>query len=165
MSGDTSKSAKESVIENFVAGLKSRSDDIRISVARELQKYVVTDLQEMSMDDMTSFVDAFNKHIFDMISSADTCEKKGGIIAIIILVSCDIGNRSSQCTRYAHFLRNQPTNDTELMELTAFAIGKVALASGQLTTQYVEYEVKRAIEWLGTDKSETKRHGAVSNHD
>lgn len=34
--------------------------------------------------------------------------------------------------------------------------------SGSFTAEYVEFEVKRAFEWLGGEKNEGRRHAAVS---
>jgi hypothetical protein len=47
------------------------------------------------------------------------------------------------------------------MELAAKTVGKLALVSGTYTAEYVEFEVKRAFEWLGGDRHEGKRHAAV----
>lgn len=48
------------------------------------------------------------------------------------------------------------------MELAAYAIGRLALVSGACTAEYVEFEAKRAFEWLCGDRYEAKRLGAVS---
>lgn len=156
------KSGRDMAIEGFAAGLRGRSEDIRQRTFKELQRYVNTDLQEMNVEEIVSFMDSFSKHILDMISSNDVNDKKGGILAIIILVGVEVGNKSIQCSRFANYLRNQLPHDVELMELTAYAKGRVAVASGQLTASYVEHEVKDAIEWLGNEKNETKRHESVS---
>lgn len=34
--------------------------------------------------------------------------------------------------------------------------------SGSYTAEYVEFEVKRAFEWLSAEKTEIRRHAAVS---
>ena len=34
------------------------------------------------MEELTSFMDEFNHHIFEMVSGSDVNEKKGGILAI-----------------------------------------------------------------------------------
>lgn len=49
------------------------------------------------------------------------------------------------------------------MELAAKTVGKLALVSGTYAAEYVEFEVKRAFEWLGGDRHEGKRHAAVRN--
>lgn len=47
------------------------------------------------------------------------------------------------------------------MELTAKAVGRLALASGTFTAEYVEDLVKRSFEWLQADRNESRRHAAV----
>ena len=71
-----------SVVQQFVAGLKSRHEETRSTSARELKQYVSTDLKEFLPDDVSTFMDEFNHHILEMVSSQDTAEKKGGILAI-----------------------------------------------------------------------------------
>ena len=71
-----------SIMQQFVSGLKSKNEDTRAKAARELNHYVSTELREVSVDDLTTFMDEFNHQIFEMVSSADVNEKKGGILAI-----------------------------------------------------------------------------------
>lgn len=48
------------------------------------------------------------------------------------------------------------------MELAAKAVGKLALASGTYSTEYIDVEVKRAFEWLSaSERHEGKRLAAV----
>lgn len=51
-----------------------------------------------------------------------------------------------------------------MTELTAKAVGRLALASGTFTAEYVEDLVKRSFEWLQGDRNEGRRHAAVSLH-
>lgn len=71
-----------SLMQQFVSGLKSRNEDTRTKAAKELNHYVTTELREVSEMDLQTFMDEFNHHIFEMVSSADVNEKKGGILAI-----------------------------------------------------------------------------------
>lgn len=68
------------VVTHFVHGLKSRSQQNK--TAQELLLYVKTELREMPQEELLAFLDEFNHSIFDMISSADNTEKKGGVLAI-----------------------------------------------------------------------------------
>lgn len=43
---------------------------------------VKTELREVSAEELASFMDEFNHHIFEMVSGSDVNEKKGGILAI-----------------------------------------------------------------------------------
>lgn len=47
------------------------------------------------------------------------------------------------------------------MELAAKTVGKITLTSGSCAAGYVDFEVKRAFEWLIGDRHEGKRHAAV----
>ena len=66
----------------FVSGLKSRNEDTRIKNANDLYHFVSTELREMPLDEHTQFMDQFNHHIFEMVSSSDLSDRKGGILAI-----------------------------------------------------------------------------------
>lgn len=54
-----------------------------------------------------------------------------------------------------------PGNDPIVTELAARALGKLALPGGPLTLDFVEFEVKRALEWLSGDRNEQRRYAAV----
>ena len=66
----------------FFAGLKSRNDVVRLRAARDLQKYVTTELRELPPERYSSVMDEVNTSIFALISSQEVHEKKGGILAI-----------------------------------------------------------------------------------
>lgn len=70
------------LVSQFVAGLKSRNVDLQIKTARELYHYAKTELREVPQEELTQFLDEFNHQIFEMVSSNDVHEKKGGVLAI-----------------------------------------------------------------------------------
>jgi len=43
---------------------------------------VTTELREVSVEELSNFMDEFNHLIFDMVSSPDVNERKGAILAI-----------------------------------------------------------------------------------
>ncbi|CAH1240669.1 MTOR [Branchiostoma lanceolatum] len=150
------------MLSQFVAGLKSRNEESRTKAAKDMQHYVTTELREMSAEENTAFMDELNHHIFEMVSSSDANEKKGGILAIVSLIGVDGGSSSTRISRFANYLRNLlPSNDPVVMEMASQAVGRLALAGGTFTAEYVEFEVKRAIEWLQGDRHEGRRHAAV----
>ncbi len=69
-------------ISHLVSGLKSRHEDVRNRTAQELKKYVTTELREVSVEELSSFLEKFDHHIIELVSSSDVNEKKGGILAI-----------------------------------------------------------------------------------
>jgi len=129
-------------------------------------------------------MDEFNKHIHDMVTSKDTHEKLGGISAMSIqsksnnlsgnltidsrfiftvcLIKGDVGKINTRISRFANYLRNLlPSADIHVMQLAVKTMGQVALVSGSSTTEYFEFEMKRAFEWLGGERNEHKRLAAV----
>lgn len=71
------------------------------------------------------------------------------------------GGGTTRLSRYAHYLRSiLPHADVTLTVMTAKAIGQLALAEGTYTAEYVEFEMKRALEWIAGN--EHKKLAAVS---
>ena len=71
------------------------------------------------------------------------------------------GGGTTRLGRYAHYLRSiLPHADVTLTVMTAKAIGQLALAEGTYTAEYVEFEMKRALEWIAGN--EHKKLAAVS---
>ncbi|EMP41525.1 Serine/threonine-protein kinase mTOR [Chelonia mydas] len=154
-------SSTVSILQQFASGLKSRNEEIRAKAAKDLQHYVTMELREMSQEESTRFYDQLNHHIFELVSSSDANERKGGILAIASLIGVEGGN-ATRIGRFANYLRNLlPSNDPVVMEMASKAIGRLALAGDTFTAEYVEFEVKRALEWLGADRNEGRRHAAV----
>lgn len=81
-------------------------------------------------EDVVAFVDELNHQIFEMLSSSDVNEKKGGILAIVSLLRVDVGNTNARMSRFVNYLRNLlPSQDVGVMELAARAVGKLTLVT------------------------------------
>lgn len=74
-------------LQHFVTNLKSRQEHVRLKTVKELSLYVKSELREATPDEINNFLDEFNHHIFEMVSSNDVNEKKGGILAISEYIS------------------------------------------------------------------------------
>ncbi|XP_036113118.1 serine/threonine-protein kinase mTOR isoform X2 [Molossus molossus] len=85
----TTTSSNVSVLQQFASGLKSRNEETRAKAAKELQHYVTMELREMSQEESTRFYDQLNHHIFELVSSSDANERKGGILAIASLIGVE----------------------------------------------------------------------------
>ncbi|XP_041377661.1 serine/threonine-protein kinase mTOR-like isoform X2 [Gigantopelta aegis] len=150
------------MMNQFIAGLKNKNEEVRGKAATDLHHFVSTELREMPVEEHTAFMDEFNHHIFEMVSSTELNERKGGILAIVSLIGVDVGNTSTRMSRFANYLRNLlPSNDVGVMEMAAKAVGILALSSGTYAAEYVEFEVKRSVECLTGDRNEGRRHAAV----
>lgn len=84
------------------------------------------------------------------------------LFAPVSLIGVEGGN-ATRISRFANYLRNLlPSSDSVVMEMASKAMGHLSMAGDTFTAEYVEFEVKRALEWLGADRNEGRRHAAVS---
>lgn len=65
------------------------------------------------------------------------------------LIDFDGEDNTTKVTRFANYLRIVlPGSDPQIAILASKALGRLALPGGTLTAEFVEFEVKRALEWL-----------------
>ncbi|XP_057312523.1 serine/threonine-protein kinase mTOR-like [Hydractinia symbiolongicarpus] len=148
-------------LQKIVTGLKNRNEEVRGKYANTLQHFVTTELREATSDQYPELMEQLVRFIYDLVNSADVNEKKGGILAIVGLIGVDGGN-ATRTSRFANYLRNMlPCNDVSVMEMVAKAVGRLAQVGGTFSADYVEFEVKKALEWLSGDRHEGRRHAAV----
>ena len=83
----SSRLATVGIMSQFFSGLKSRTDEVRLKSARNLQKFVSTELREFPEDKYSTVLDEINQNIFGLMSSPELHEKKGGVFAIGKLLS------------------------------------------------------------------------------
>lgn len=161
--------SKDNTVAQFVQGLKSKSQN---KAAQELLLYVKTELREMSQEDQLAFLDEFNHHIFDMVSSTDINEKRGGVLAISkshflwkfqksnnyfleCLISGDVVNTTTSIARYLNNLRVLfPSNDVGVMELGARTLVKLGQLPGSKGVETFEYDIKQAFEFISEERNE-----------
>lgn len=93
-----------------------------------------------------------------------TCDDVLFYFPSVCLLFVDVGNVNSRNIRFANYLRNLlPSNDIGVMRYAAKTVGRLAQISGTFSAEYADFEMKKAIEWLGGDRVEGKRHAAVSD--
>ncbi|KAJ3083694.1 phosphatidylinositol kinase- protein kinase tor1, partial [Quaeritorhiza haematococci] len=142
------------------------NDDVRTKAATDLRDHVVAVSRELSGDAFTKFINDINRRIFELIHSKDDNDKIGGILAIDKLIEFDEGTGggedTTKVTRFANYLRIVlPGNDPQIPVLASKALGRLALPGGPLIADIVEFEIKRALEWLQGDRNESRRYAAV----
>ena len=99
MATEQHKQQQQAVMLRFATDLKSKSEGIRNKAAKDLYTYVSTELREVSQEELNTFLDDFNHHIFEMVSG-DTNSKMGGILAIVALMNADVCNTGTRISRY-----------------------------------------------------------------
>lgn len=155
-------SKEPDILVRLLTELKSKNDDIRSKAAKELRTHVSTVSRELSGENFTKFINDVNRRIFELVNSTDYHEKIGGIMAIDELIDIDGEDNTTKITRFANYLRIVlPGIDPQVSALAAKALGRLAMAGGTLTPDFVEFEIKRSLEWLQGDRNEARRHAAV----
>ena len=69
-------------VEYFLNGLKNKSDDIKIKIAREFKNFVANDLKDKTHEEMINFVDKIFVEFLQMIDSNDILERKAVLICM-----------------------------------------------------------------------------------
>ncbi|KAK9241824.1 armadillo-type protein [Lipomyces tetrasporus] len=152
-----------SVLNHIFSDLRSKSPDVRNRSAEKLRDHLLAVVRELPIDQFTRYNNDVNRRIFELIHSTDTYDKLGGITAIDKLIDFDgTEENATKITRFANYLRIViPSNDVDAMRIAAKALGRLAIPGGTLTVDFVEFEVKRALEWLQSDRQETRRQAAM----
>lgn len=119
---------------------------------------------EMPAEQFARYNNDINKRLFELLRTPDTNSRLGSILAIEKLVESDTGEETAvKITRYANYLRSVVlSSEPIVLKAACNAMGKLTLYSG-LAGELVEFEVKRSLEWLQSDRQEVRRHAAVLN--
>ncbi|KAL2916207.1 phosphatidylinositol kinase-related protein kinase tor1 [Polyrhizophydium stewartii] len=150
-------------VARLLEPLKSRNPDTRNRAAKELHDYVVVTAQETTGDALAKFTKDLDRRIFELLQSSNVDEKLGGIAALDKLIDIDGGEENlTKVTRFANNLRVVlPGSEPRITVAACSALGHLVSAAGSLTTEFVEFEVKRALEWLQGDRYEARRLAAA----
>lgn len=119
---------------------------------------------DLPADKFHDYYSVINQRVAQLVvTSVDTNDKIGGILAIERLITFDGDDAAQKTTRFSGYLRAAlRSNDTEVLIYAAEALGHLATPGGALTAELVESEVKSALEWLQTEpRQETRRFAAV----
>ena len=132
-------------------GLRSKDSVERAKAASILRELVENEGRELSRETYAKFMEELNRRIQDLVSSDQTHEKLGGIAAIDALIDVSSEDDDYKIIRFANYLRgffSSASPETVTLERASKALGHLARAGGTLTADFVEFEVKRALEWL-----------------
>ena len=143
--------------------LRSSDRSRRTNAAAELRQHVEAEAREMVGERFVKYMTDLNRKLFELVNSDVVDEKLGGIGAIDQLIDLESEDNSTKITRFANYLRmSLPNSSVPVMEAAAKALGHLARAGGTLTADFVEFEVRRALEWLRESaRYEHRRHASV----
>lgn len=97
-----------------------------------------------------------------MVTGSDANERIGGLLALDRLIDFDGSDAAQKTTRFAGYLRSAlRSNDNVVLVYAARSLGRLAKPGGALTAELVESEIQSALEWLQSERQESRRFAAV----
>lgn len=166
-------------LDRIFAGLKAHTQAKRNKAAKELKHNLISVTRDFtSTEQISRYNNDINKRMYDLIKSNNGDERIGGLTALNALLelneneeyimqtnitsSLEENTNKYKMSRYGTYLRHVlPSNDVDAMRFAAQILGKLAMPGGTLTAEFVEFEIKRSLEWLLNDKQELRKHAAV----
>ena len=155
--------------------LKSKRADERGRGAIALKKLVETESKlSSSADSFSRFMNVLHRRIRELVNSHSTAERRGGIVAIDVLINISTEDDEVKIITFANLLRKvlqqqipgnaaAASGQMEVLVEASRALGHLVRTGGTLTADIVDFEVKRALEWLQGDAAmfREKRHAAA----
>ncbi|SGZ55137.1 CIC11C00000003613 [Sungouiella intermedia] len=154
-------------LNQIFVGLKLAKEDERNRSAIELRNFLASIARDLTPEQFNRYNNEINRTIFDLLQSKDTVQTLGGIAALNALIDFDSGIGEENATKTARFSNYLSSlilsNDLTIMKHATRTLGKLATPGGTLTGDFVDFEAKKAIEWLQSDnrQHENRRHAAI----
>eukprot|EP01083_Nonionella_stella_P022317 61746_1 len=157
---------KESAsVSRYFSDLRKRDPRLQLQAAKGIRAFIESGSRSMPAENFTRFMNEVFNQIFDIVNTGDSGEILGGIMLIDELIDVQYCQYDeTNVIKFASYLRwvLKPTHsDVAILELVASTLGHLVRSGGSLTSDIVESEVKRALEWLEGSSHEYKKHAAV----
>jgi len=152
-------------LSRYLNDLRSKSEAVRLKAAKSLRIYVEAEAREMSGGAYSRFMAETTNRIYDLVTSVETHEKIGGIMAIDELIEVQCEDNETKIIRFVNYLRiifQQPSLETSTLTQASRALGHLARTGGPVTADFVDFELSRSIDWLqGEPRGDTTRRYAA----
>lgn len=147
----------------------------REAFSKEFQATVEGKINEVSPEVSASMMHQLSEKISNLIQSKYVKESLIAVIAISALIEVNYDEQEKSLIRFANTLRmvfqRRLEGDTQnviiqrqVLEIAATTLGRLALKDDALATDFVEFEIRRALEWLQADRHASRRFAAGKNH-
>ncbi|KAL5111824.1 Serine/threonine-protein kinase mTOR [Taenia crassiceps] len=134
------------ILSRFLDGLKSGSDEARLSTVAEIRRFVASELKEAAASNYAEFIEDLCVEFEGMLSGSDPNEKKGAILAIGCLAEIDFSAIAPYCSQFINLLNLLSTSsDLPLLVLAARLLGEFGLL---LPNDFADGQIRRACEYL-----------------
>ncbi|EPS96224.1 hypothetical protein FOMPIDRAFT_1167701 [Fomitopsis schrenkii] len=159
--------AQVDALDLIFQGLRSKSHDVRLQSAIDLQRHVSDSVHDASSDaSVKLWEETINRRLFDLVHSQSNAEKLGGILAIDYLLNAE-GEGALEAQRnmfrfYNYVKTLLPNPDINVMLAASKTLGHIAAVGGStFGDHWLDYEVQAAITLLQAEKQEAGRYAGV----
>lgn len=120
-------------------------------------------LPELPQEKFLEYYNAVTQRIAQLVVvGSDANEKIGGLLALDRLIDFDGVDSAQKTTRFASYLRSAlRSNDNAVLVYAARSLGRLAKPGGALTAELVESEIQASLEYLQSERQESRRFAAV----
>ncbi|KAJ5232571.1 hypothetical protein N7468_005527 [Penicillium chermesinum] len=149
--------------QRLFVDLRSKNEDVRARAAYELYDYVLSVSRDWPSEKFVEFYNAVSQRIAQLVVTGnDANERIGGLLALDRLIDFDGVDAAQKTTRFASYLRSAlRSNENVVLVYAARSLGRLAKPGGALTAELVESEIQSALEWLQSERQESRRFAAV----
>lgn len=155
----------EALLLSLVQRLDVNDSSLRQTRVNELYAAVATLSRQLSAERFAKALAQLTPQLYALLKGANESAQLGALLAIERLI--DVSNED-QFIRFVNYLRyflQQPQTSRRALLAAASAMGKLAASSvsGTLVASFVDFEAKRAFEWLqeGQPGSHAARNEAL----
>ncbi|PLN84338.1 putative TOR pathway phosphatidylinositol 3-kinase TorA [Aspergillus taichungensis] len=151
------------VPQRLFAELKSKNEETRVRAAHELYDNVLSVSRDWPPETFTEFYNVVSQRVAQLVvTGGDANERVGGILALDQLIDFGGVDAAPKTTRFAGYLRSAlRSNDNVVLAYAARSLRRLAKPGGALTAELVESEIQSALEWLQSERQESRRFAAV----
>ncbi|CCI39855.1 unnamed protein product [Albugo candida] len=168
VSANTSLSEREdpltSILTQFVKRIRVKDAVLREKRAQELAHLIATLSRQLNSETYTKLLAHVTPQLFELLQSPYEHEQLGGLVAINLLIEFATEDHIIRFANYLrHFIAQSAAPKTQqALLIAAKVLGRLASVntingngiSGTLVAACVDFEVKRAFEWLQGDRQE-----------
>eukprot|EP01119_Soliformovum_irregulare_P018378 TRINITY_DN5612_c0_g1_i1.p1 TRINITY_DN5612_c0_g1~~TRINITY_DN5612_c0_g1_i1.p1 ORF type:complete len:292 (-),score=57.16 TRINITY_DN5612_c0_g1_i1:307-1182(-) len=131
----------------------------KIQAAKGLREFVEAQSREMSTENYKKWVLVLlRNHLWQLINSSVPSEKIGGLIAVDELIDITHDDATSIIASYYRIAFK--TKEPQVMVWAAKTLGHLSRINSTITSECVEFDMERALEWMQGERQEAKRHAA-----
>ncbi|THC91838.1 hypothetical protein EYZ11_008708 [Aspergillus tanneri] len=151
------------VVQRLFTELRSENKEKRVRASYELYDNVITVSRDWAPEKFLEFYNTVSHRIGQLVvTGSDGSEKIGGLLALDRLIDLNGVDAAQKTTRFASYLRSAlRSNDNAVLVCAAQSLGRLAKPGGALTAEIVESEIHSALEWLQSERQESRRFAAV----